>query len=176
MKTADFIREYNVCHEGAEWALSISDNMAEVWDELLNQGKHGWLIWTATRPGVLPDSVMRKLACRFVRKTPIGSGRTVWDLLTDERSRKAIEVVEAYADGKATADELSAARAAARDASYDAEAACAAAYAAARAAAYYDARAAYHAARAAVCAARAAAKSAQIKMIAQLGNPFKKES
>ena len=120
---------------------------------MIEQGKHEWLLWTATRPGVFPDSVLRKLACRFVRETPLADGRKVWDLLTDERSRRVVEVAERYADGKATAQELAAA--------YAAYAAYAAAYDAVRDAAF----AAY--------AAADDAKAAQAQMNAELGNPFK---
>jgi len=189
MKTADFLRTHDACCEGAKWALSVSSDMSAVWDALVDQGKHEWLLWTVTRLGVFPESILRKLACRFVRETPLSDGRMVWDLLTDERSRQAVEVAEAYVDGKATESELSAAAAEASWASYDAAHAAAsyaataaysaAAYAAARAA-YYAARAAdaaYYAARAADVAAYAAraAKSAQINMIAELGNPFQEE-
>ena len=179
--------------------------MVDVWDAMIEQGKHEWLIWTATRPGVFSDSTLRKLACRFVRETPLADGRKVWDLLTDERSRKAVEVAEAYADGKATDGELQAARvahAAVRAAAYAAYAAYAdyAAYAAVRASAYATDAAAYaariaayaaacnaarvarvaayaaadDAAEAAYVAARVAAKAAQVKLIAELGNPFGK--
>ena len=151
MKTRDFLKKHRACAYGAKWALSISDDMADVWDAMIEQGKHDWLIWTATRPNVFTDSVLRKLACRFVRETPLHDGRKVWDLLTDESSRKAVEVAEAYADGMATYEEL--------DAAY------ATAYAAARAAS--DA-AAYAAADDA-----ADAVVAQAQMIAELGNPFK---
>jgi hypothetical protein len=196
MKTKDFIRRYGPCTGGAKWALSIGGDMADVWDAMIEQGKRDWLLWTATRPGVFPDSSLRKLACRFVRETPLADGRKVWDLLTDERSRRAVEVAERYADGKATAQELDAAHAAAlaaADAAYAvaadaaAYAARAAAYAVARdAAAYAVARdaaayaasaayaAAYDAAEVAYAAAYGAAKAAQIKMIAELGNPFGK--
>ncbi len=182
--------------------------MADVWDAMIEQGKYDWLVWTATRPGVFPDAVLRKLACRFIRETPLSDGSKIWDLLTDERSRKAVEVAESYADGKATYEELEAAdaaaaraadaaayAAAARAAAYDA------AYAAVRASAYATDAAAYaariaayaaacnaarvarvaayaaadDAAEAAYVAARVAAKAAQIKLIAELGNPFKKE-
>ena len=167
MKTKDFLKKYEACTEGAKWALSIGGDMADVWDAMIEQGKQEWLVWTVTRPNVFTDSVLRKLACRFIRETPLHDGRTVWDLLTDERSRKAIEVAEAYADGKATYEEL--------------EAACAAAYAAARAAC----NAAYAAAADAVCAAanaavciaaNADAKAAQQQMIAEMGNPFKERA
>jgi hypothetical protein len=203
MKTKDFLKKHDACTGGAKWALSIGDDMADVWNAMIEQGKLDWLIWTVTRPGVFPDSVLRKLACRFVRETPLSDGRKVWDLLTDERSRKAVEVAEAYADGKATYEELDAARdaayaayaaartaayAAARDAAYTA--ARTAAYAAARDAAYTAARtaaartAAYAAARTAAYAARDAAyaaaydaaKVAQVQMIAELGNPFKERA
>ena len=164
MKTADFIREHNACREGAEWALSVSDDMADVWDALIKEGKHGWLLWVVTRPGVVSAPTLRRLACRFIRETPVGGGKTVWDLLTDARSRKAVEVSEAYADGKATEAEL--------------DAAWAAADAVARTSADAAARAAARSAERAVCFAASsytAARSAQIKMIAELGNPFKEE-
>ena len=187
MKTKDFLRKHEACSSGARWALSISDDMADVWDAMLSQEKWEWLIWTLSRPGVFPEAVLLKMACRFVRETPLADGRKVWDLLTDERSRKAVEVTEAYADGKATDDELRAARVsadaaystasraayAAGDADYAADAAAYAAYAAGDAA--YAADAAVDAAYAADADA-AHAKAAQIKMIAELGNPFKERA
>lgn len=233
MKTIDFLKQHNACRECAKWALSVSDDMSDVWDALVEQKRLDWLLWTATRPGVGPTPTLRKLVCRFVRETPLRDGRTVWDLLADERSRKAVEVAEAFADGNATEAELAAARVAAYDAARAAAAtraavdvaadaateaaynACYAAYyatradfkaaasyaagctaaAAARAAARVAARGAagaatdvactaaraaarataYAAGAAAEAAARAAARSAQIKMIADLGNPFRKE-
>ena len=160
MKTKDFLKKHEACIDGAKWALSVSDDIADVWDAMVEQGKHDWLIWTATRPGVFPDTVLRKLACRVVRETPLHDGRKVWDLLNDERSRKAVEVAELYADGKATYEELQVACAAARAAC---NADCAASYAAVHAAAY----------AAVWVAANADVKAAQMRMIAELGNPFK---
>jgi hypothetical protein len=163
MKTKEFLKKHEACKDGAKWALSVSEDMADVWDAMIEQGKHDWLIWTVTRPGVFPDSVLRKLACRFVRETPLSDGRKVWDLLTDERSRKAVEVAEAYADGKATYEELQTAYAAACAAYAAARAAYTAAYTAARAAytAAYAARAAYTAAYTAARAAYTAAYAAR---------------
>lgn len=130
--------------------------------------------------GTLDARALRLLACRYVRETPLHDGRKVWDLLTDERSRRAVEIAELYADWKATLSELAAARAAALAAVWDAAlaAARAAAGAAARAAAGAAARAAEDAARAAAWdaagaavwdavwdAARAAAMAAQDRMV-----------
>ena len=91
---------------------------------------------------------LRLWGCWCIRNTSIGNGRTVWDLLADERSRKAVEIAEAFAVGKATKEQLPAARAAAWAAA--GAAAGAAAMDAARAAARY---AAMDAARAAAMAA-----------------------
>ena len=111
-------------------------------------------IWVVL--GMMSENDRRLAACCFVRRTPIGDGRTVWDLLTDDRSRKAVEVAERFADGEATERELDAAwdaaSAAANAAAWDA--ASAAAWDAANAAAWDAASAA------ASAAARGAARAA----------------
>lgn len=164
MKTIDFLKQHKACRNGAKWALAISDDMVAVWDALVNQSKHDWLLWTATRPNVFPDSILRRLACRFVRETPLVGGGTVWDRLTDERSRRAVEVAERYADGDATTEELAiayaAAYAAARAAADAAYSDVGAATRAARAADRASADAAAHAAGAAAWAANATADAA----------------
>jgi len=181
MKTKDFLKKHDACTGGAKWALSIGDDMADVWNAMIEQGKHAWLIWTATRPGVFPDAALRKLACRFVRETPLHDGRKVWALLVGERSRKAVKEAELYADGNATDGELQAACNAAY-AAYAADAADAAADAAAYAADAAARAVAYVAARAAADAADAVytaaddAKVAQAQMIADMGNPFKERA
>ena len=173
MKTKDFLKKHEACTEGAKWALSIGEEMDVVWNAMVEQGKYDWLLWTATRPGVFSDSILRKLACRFVRETPLADGRKVWDLLTDERSRKTVEVAEFYANGKATNGELQAAYATAYAAARDACAARAFCAAVAYAAAYAADDAAYAAYAAAAEAAYVAAKAVQVQMFAEFGNPFK---
>ncbi len=121
-------------------------------------------IWAATSKGILDDRTLRLFACKCVRE--------VWHLLTDERSRKAVEVAERYAEGKATDDELAAAWDAAWDAAW--AAAWEAAWEAARAAAREAARdaawaAAWEAAWAAAwAAARDAAWEKQVKILIEL--------
>ena len=64
-------------------------------------------------------SELRLWGCWCIRNTPINGGKAVWDLLTDERSRKAIEVAERFARNEATREELAAAWAAAWNAAWD---------------------------------------------------------
>ena len=58
-------------------------------------------------------SELRLWACWCIRNTSISGGRTVWDLLSDPRSRNAVETAERFAQGEATREELAAARSAA---------------------------------------------------------------
>ena len=58
-------------------------------------------------------SELRLWGCWCIRNTPIADGRFVWDLLTDERSRHAVEVAEKFARGEATREELDSAASAA---------------------------------------------------------------
>ena len=121
------------------------------------------ILWRLDAPTM--DRVLRLWACWCVRNTKLEGGRTVWDLLTDPRSRNAVEVAERFANGYATKEELAAAgdaaRAAAGYAAWAAagDAAWYAAWAAAGDAAWAAAGdAAWAAARAAAgAAARAAA-------------------
>jgi hypothetical protein len=160
-----FCKKHGACHEGRKWALANCKDMAEAWDK----AKPDWLIWIATRDGVLDDRTLRLFACWCARQ--------VWHLLTDERSRNAVEVAERYAEGKATDAELAAAweaaRAAARAAAW--AAAWDAAWDAARAAAWAAAwDAAWDAARAAAWAAAwDAARAAQAAHLREsVANPF----
>ena len=92
---------------------------------------------------------LRLFGCWCVRETPLVDGRKVWDLLTDGRSRTAVEIAERHVRGEATDIELAAAEAAARTA----------AEAAARTAARTAAEAARTAAEAAAWTAAEAAET-----------------
>jgi hypothetical protein len=145
MKIIDFCHKHHACAEGREWALETGcKTMQELWAR--KDVPHEWRIWIATRPGVLSERDSRLFACWCVRR--------VWHLLTDERSREAVRVAERYARGRATEEELAAAREKARAASTAAWAAWAAVWEAAASEAARAAReAAWAAARAAFSAA-----------------------
>ena len=121
-------------------------------------------IWVVR--GMMSNNDRRRAACAFVRRTPVGGGKTVWDLLADERSRKAVEVAERFANGSATERELDEAWDAAWDAARDARDAWDAARDAARAVAGDVAGLAAWAA--AGDAARDAALDAQIEHLREM--------
>jgi len=103
---------------------------------------------------------LRLFGCWCVRNVELADGLKVWDLLTDERSKTAVEVAERYVDGLATGKELIVARAAALVAAcHAARAARDAAWIAARVASRDAAGVARDAARVARDAARVAAWS-----------------
>ena len=131
MTIKEFCETHEACRDGVAWALENCSTMQEVWDT----SKPEWLVWVATRRGVLTDKELRLFA--------VWCCRQIWHLITDERSRDAVDVAEQYATGEATAAQLGVAEAGARAAM------------AARDAAARDAR------DAAWDAARAAARSAQ---------------
>ena len=103
-----FAKQFGACGDGAEWAITNCAEMDDVWQK----AKPEWLIWVATRDGVLDDKTLRLFACWSVRQ--------VWHLLSDERSRRAVEVAERFAHGECNETELDAAWAAARAAAWDA--------------------------------------------------------
>lgn len=137
-----FCDRHYVCCDGKKWALENCSTMDDVW----KRAKPEWLIWVATRAGVLDDKTLRLFACWCVRH--------VWRLL-EERSRNAVLVAEKFVNGEAMEDDLDAARAAAR------VAACSAARVAARAASCNTAW----------DAARAAARKSQAKWLRENAKP-----
>ena len=130
----NWLKENRACKNGIDWCKENCDTMEDVWDKLK---RVDWLVWVATRKGVLTGKELRLFACFCARQN--------WNLLTG-KSRNAIEVAEWFANGNATKGELKAAYAAAAsasDAAYDDDAYSAAAYSAAYAAADAAAYAAY---------------------------------
>jgi hypothetical protein len=165
---ADF-DEFKPCYNPAERYGEFSGTMLDILrnPEIPDIDK----LWAFTRghlmtgDAAIDERILRLFACKCVRETPVGEGRTVWDLLTDERSRNAVDVAERYAIGQATQDELAAAWAASVAASVAAMAAWAA-----RAAASAAARDAWAAMAAASVAARDAdaARDAQVQFAIEI--------
>jgi hypothetical protein len=97
-----------------------------------------WLV--CTRPTPMLQFVQARVSPRKLRLFAAGCCRRIWALLPDERSRRAVETAEWFADGTATAEQLAAARQvalAAADRSYGGDPAVFAADANADTAAWY---------------------------------------
>ena len=172
MTITEFCSLHSACAEGLEWAIGTGcTTMADLWRR--KDMRPEWREWIATQPGVLDDRELRLYACWCVRQ--------VWNLLTDERSKYAVEVAERFSDGTATAEELASANAAAWSAANDASSAAASAACASRsewAAAWASAgaaasAAAWSVARAAASpGARASARAAQSSYLLANVRPY----
>lgn len=103
----NWLEKHATCKDGVKWALDTGcATIEEIW--LRDDLRPEWRVWVATRKGMVSDRILCKFACACARQ--------VWDLLTDERSRNAVEVAERFVDGNATKKELTATCAAALDA------------------------------------------------------------
>jgi hypothetical protein len=153
------LQDLRACDDGIEY-LDTQNNYQAAWD---NCKRGDWMLWVLRKKIDLADeSQLRALTLAKAR-----CAKLVIHLMKDERSKKAVEIAEAFGNGEATREELDAA-------AYAAAAAAAAAYAvyavaAAAAAAAYAAAAAADADAAAYAAAAYAAyaAAARKKVLAQ---------
>ncbi len=165
--TLNKIRKHHPCEEGWD---TLTDALGADWGEdepialtrIIETNGLDDALWAlrACEPVAERDRVARLFVCRCVRE--------VWHLLTDERSRTAVEVAERFAVGNATQEELGAALDAARAAAWAASDAASAAAWAASDAASDAARDAAWAAWDAALAARDAAKERQTEILIEL--------
>lgn len=94
-------KHFLACTEGRDWALATGcATMQELW--LRDDMRYEWRMWIIRRDGVLTRNELLRFACWSVRQ--------VWHLLTDERSKATIEVVERFIERKATVAEVRLAR------------------------------------------------------------------
>ena len=107
MTITEFCRKHEACSKGMKWAVKNCKDMNEVWQN----AKPEWLVWIATREGVLTDKELRLFA--------VWCERQVQHLMPDERSIAALDVAERRANGNATDEELRTAAWVARAAASD---------------------------------------------------------
>jgi len=90
---ADFAAQHHAYAEWVTWAKATGcATMRELWD--YRPMPDDYRLWIASRAGVLTDRDAILFAC--------WSARQEWRMLTDERSRVAVEVMERFAIGEAT--------------------------------------------------------------------------
>jgi hypothetical protein len=86
----EFCDKYNACKPGARWGMQFF-TMHEAYEAFLHgEGDFDYMVWTYCHAVSPIDAT--KFACWCVRQN--------WDLLIDEKSRKAIEVAEAWTRGE----------------------------------------------------------------------------
>ena len=109
--TIDDIRSWSPCYDPIKhlpegWSGTVVDLLR--YETVSPQDK----LWVACREDLIDAKTLRLFA--------VWCARSVEHLLTDDRSRDAINVAERFANGEATEEERAAARDAARDAAWDA--------------------------------------------------------
>lgn len=110
-KDSLFLASFRPCASAQNWLKTVRPkSLHEAWNMC---ERSDWMLWALCRIGFKDDRKYRLYACACVRGTPLADGRTLWDLLTDQRSRHAVEVAERYAEGKASEEERCEARKAA---------------------------------------------------------------
>ena len=102
----EFCSRHFACEEGKKWALYNCSTMKEAW----NRARPEWVIWIATRYGVLNDRDLRLFAVYCARSCQKPNA--------DPRLIAAIDCAERFAKGEVTNEELSAAESAAESAAW----------------------------------------------------------
>jgi hypothetical protein len=154
-KISNLLSNLGCCSLSQEWAEGYR-TYKSAWGAC---DRSDWILYILKELNYDPIQ-LRLIGAWCARNTPLGDGRTTWDLLTDERSRHAIEVAE---NPESTEEELKTANSAAYSATR--YAANSAAYSPAYSPAYFAARsaaytAAHFAANSAYFSANSAAYSA----------------
>jgi hypothetical protein len=110
---AAWLREHGACPECFRWATSECATLREVWET----AQPDWLIWVATRQGLLSDRDLWLFACWSAEQA---LPHWIAVMPDDRRPQVAIETRRRWLDGLATDAELAAAGTAAGTAARDA--------------------------------------------------------
>lgn len=105
---SDWLMAHDACSEAR--AFVGEKTLKQAWAQCNRPDRMFWLL---NELNYSDDQTLRLYACWCAANTPLPDGRKTWDLLTDNRSRKAILMAIDYANGEATHQELAAAEAAA---------------------------------------------------------------
>lgn len=99
-----FLRAANTWQGQELLAFTGASKAETTWRRWWKNPSH--LLWWLDESGVVSKQQLVLLACGFVRYTPLADGgRTVWDIMYDERSITAVEVCERWANGQDVAKE-----------------------------------------------------------------------
>ena len=97
----EFLQSFSECGEGKNVGRRMT-MLRRLWETCQ---RSDLMLWALDKIGFNDEKLLRLYACACVRKTPVAGGRSVWDLLTDDRSRKVVGSAERYARGEITKDE-----------------------------------------------------------------------
>ncbi len=100
-KHVEMLKNMSACSDAVDFA-DQHRSLKAAWEACR---RPDWMLWLLNQIHYPDDKAYRLFACWCVRNTPLTDGRKVWDLLTDKRSRDAVEVAERYAVGEATPPE-----------------------------------------------------------------------
>ncbi len=79
----DFCERHHACLDDRDWAVANCKTMADVWAT----ARPEWLVWVATRPGVLDDRTLRLFSVGCARSAAWDArdaARAAWSAARDE--------------------------------------------------------------------------------------------
>lgn len=67
LSIAEFCERHGACEEGRQWAVIYCRTMQDVWQT----ARPDWLLWVASRPGVLSAETLRQFLTWALTQTPL---------------------------------------------------------------------------------------------------------
>lgn len=98
---AEFCDRHQACADGREWAVANCRDMAHAWKTL----RPDWLLWVATRPGVLDDRTLRRFAvwCASERECATECPRGIEVLYVEELKSEWYAIGDEWSDARLAA-------------------------------------------------------------------------